>query len=134
MAMRITQDIWSSLLRRERRSSVFVFLALTLASFVFSPMAQAVTPPPDGGYPNGNTAEGDGALLSLSGGGFGHNTAIGFNALLSNTTGYFNTANGGFALYSNTTGNYNTANGFNALYNNTTGTYNTANGYSALGV
>jgi len=38
-------------------------------------MAQAVSPPPDGGYPGGNTAEGQGALLSLTDGAF--NTAVG---------------------------------------------------------
>ena len=62
----------------------------------------------------------------------GHNTAIGNEALFSNTTGDNNTANGYQALYSNTTGETNTANGMSALYNNTTGSYNTANGYMAL--
>ena len=28
--------------------------------------ARAVVPPPDGGYPNGNTAEGEDALFSLT--------------------------------------------------------------------
>ena len=60
------------------------------------------------------------------------NTANGYLALFSNTTGYYNTANGVQALYSNTTGYYNTANGYHALYSNTTGSYNTANGYRAL--
>ena len=60
------------------------------------------------------------------------NTAIGSDALLSNTTGLSNTANGREALYSNTTGINNTASGWRALYNNTTGTSNTANGYQAL--
>ncbi|HEY2569323.1 MAG TPA: hypothetical protein VGI25_08385 [Candidatus Udaeobacter sp.] len=36
--------------------------------FAVSPMTEAVTPPPDGGYPGGNTAEGASALLSLTGG------------------------------------------------------------------
>jgi len=40
------------------------------------PTAQAVVPAPDGGYPGGNTAEGQNALLSLTTGGY--NTAIGF--------------------------------------------------------
>jgi hypothetical protein len=51
-----------------------------------------VVPPPDGGYPGGNTAEGQAALLSLTTGGF--NTAVGFLSLRSNTTGSFNTATG----------------------------------------
>ena len=61
-----------------------------------------------------------------------YNTANGYQALYSNTTGNFNTATGFQALYSNTTGAYNTANGFYALYSNTTGGYNTANGDGAL--
>jgi len=61
------------------------------------------------------------------------NTAIGANALYSNTTGDLNTANGYDALYSNTTGTNNTANGLVALTWNTTGSYNTANGFEALG-
>ena len=39
-----------------------------------------------------------------------------------------NTANGFEALFSNTTGGDNTATGVNALLNNTTGNDNTANG------
>ncbi len=57
-----------------------------------------------------------------------NNTAIGNNALFSNTTGYQNTANGAYALNDNTTGYYNTANGYSALLFNTTGYGNTANG------
>ncbi|PYJ26301.1 MAG: hypothetical protein DME90_12060, partial [Verrucomicrobia bacterium] len=49
------------------------------------PKAQAVVPAPDGGYPGGNTAEGQSALLSLTTGGF--NTAVGFLSLRSDTTG-----------------------------------------------
>ena len=111
------------------------------------PGAQAVSPPPDGGYPGGNTAEGQNALLSLTSGTFNTavgfaslksnttgnvNTAIGVNALSLNTTGVNNMANGGNALYSNTTGDQNTANGVYALFGNTTGRLNTANGAFAL--
>ena len=60
-------------------------LMLALACFAFSPTAQAVTPAPDGGYPNQNTAEGEDALFSLTTG--ADNTAIDFDALDSNTTG-----------------------------------------------
>ena len=45
--------------------AVFVF-----ACFTLSPRAQAVSPAPDGGYPGGNTAEGQNALFSLTSGGF----------------------------------------------------------------
>src|SRR5204863_438364 len=50
-----------------------------------SPQARAVDPPPDGGYPNQNTAEGEDAPFSLTTG--ADNTAMGFDALDSNTTG-----------------------------------------------
>jgi hypothetical protein len=110
------------------------------------PNAQAVSPAPDGGYPGGNTAEGQNALFSLTSGGF--NTAVGFFALRSNATGQLNTATGAgtllastadentatgaAALLSNTTGPANTANGAFALFRNTTGGFNTATGDSAL--
>src|SRR5260370_480250 len=66
---------------------VLVCLALAVAASAFG-----VIPALDGGYPGFNTAEGDGALFSL-------------------TTGLFNTANGNVALYSNTMGSSNTATG-----------------------
>lgn len=46
-----------------------------LACFALSPTARAVDPPPDGGYPGDNTAEGTDALFSLTGG--TENTALG---------------------------------------------------------
>src|SRR5437867_1960150 len=62
-----------------------VLIAITLGCFGLSPQARAVDPPPDGGYPNQNTAEGEDALFSLTTG--ADNTAMGFDALYSNTTG-----------------------------------------------
>jgi hypothetical protein len=108
-----------------------VLIPLVLAVFALSPMAQAqLSPPPDGGYPNDNTAEGTDALFSLTTG--PDNTAIGFDALFSNTTGDSNTATGSQALVSNTTGIRNTADGFAVLSSNTTGERNTATGRAAL--
>jgi hypothetical protein len=92
--------------------------------------AQAVVPPPDGGYPGGNTAEGTQALLNLTSG--ISNTANGHQALYHNSIGSWDTATGYRALYSNIDGRENTANGFTALYSNTTGHENTATGYRAL--
>jgi Chaperone of endosialidase len=126
-----------------------LLIALALAWFTLSPAPKAfgVSPAPDGGYPNGNTAEGTGALSSLTSGSYntalglqslfsdtsgGYNTGTGVNALYNNTGGTSNTATGVNALYSNTTASYNTANGVNALYSNTSGTYNTATGQNAL--
>jgi hypothetical protein len=60
------------------------------------------------------------------------NTAIGSNALVSNTTGVNNSASGAAALFKNTTGSGNTASGVNALLFNTTGSNNTASGLSTL--
>ena len=75
----------------------FRFLVLALSVFVLLPITRAVNPPPDGGYPNGNTAEGDNALFSLTTG--DSNTAIGASALQSNTSGYWWTRCGGRHQY-----------------------------------
>src|SRR6266853_303829 len=68
-----------------RRGFLLIPLTLALGWFALSQTAQAVSPPPDGGYPDENTAEGDDALFSLTTG--NNNTAIGFDARYSNTTG-----------------------------------------------
>jgi hypothetical protein len=112
------------------RGFLLIPLTLALAWLALLPTAQGVTPAPDGGYPNFNTAEGTDALFSLTTG--SENTAIGFDALFFNTTGGNNTANGFGALAFNTTGVNNTANGVDALRNNTIGNNNTADGENAL--
>lgn len=94
--------------------------------------ALAVTPPPDGGYPNENTAEGENALFSLPDGAPGQNTALGFNAMFNTTFGSINTAVGDKALFSNTTGPGNTAIGHQSLYSNVDGIGNVAIGLNAL--
>jgi len=107
-----------------------VLIAGVLACFELLPRAEAVMPAPDGGYPGGNTAEGQNALFSLSSGAF--NTAVGWSSLSSNTTGSYNTATGAGALFVNSTGSNNTANGIGALLSNTIGSANTATGNFAL--
>jgi hypothetical protein len=77
-----------------------------------------------------NTAVGSQALTSNTTG--DNNTATGSQALYSNTTGINNTATGVYALRSNTTGYWNTAIGDDALRSNTTGGLNTATGSQAL--
>jgi Chaperone of endosialidase len=99
------------------------------ACFALLQAVQAVVPPPDGGYPGGNTAEGQAALLSLTTGEF--NTAVGYLSLRSNTEGMLNTAVGAGALLANV-GADNTAVGAGALLSNGTGVNNTANGVLAL--
>ena len=101
---------------------------LALGEFGLCPIARAVVPAPDGGYPGGNTAEGQNALLSLTTGGF--NTAVGYFSLRSDTTGSFNTAVGAATLFVNN-GDNNTATGVGALFSNTASN-NTANGAFAL--
>src|SRR5438034_1791615 len=110
----------------------FLLIPFALACFALSPTVRAVDPPPDGGYPGFNTAEGDDALFNLDTSQGTNNTAIGFAALFSSTTGISNTAVGFDALYSNTIGAVNTATGSSALFSNTTGTDNTAHGAFAL--
>ena len=128
------------------RNVILLEILVALAWFGLLPKSQAVSPPPDGGYPGGNTAEGQGALLHLTSGTF--NTAVGLFSLMSSTQGTFNTAVGAGTLFtnnadkntgvgagallSNTTGIENTATGSFALLNNSTGTQNAAVGANAL--
>jgi Chaperone of endosialidase len=93
------------------------------------PKAQAVVPPPDGGYPGFTTAEGQNALQNLTTG--AANTAVGWRSLFSVTTGSFNTGVGAGTLVLNTADN-NTAFGAAALLFNTAGIENTAVGAAAL--
>src|SRR5438105_4828860 len=128
------------------RKFIFLLIPLSLTLFALPQMAQAE----DGSVGSAgseNTAEGDGALQNLATNGV-RNTAVGFDALLSNTgggantaigaaalesnTANNNTACGSFALNANTTGDGNTATGIDALMLNIDGSTNTANGASAL--
>ena len=113
----------------KNRNTIFTTILLVLVCFAISPMVQAVVPAPDGGYPGGNTAEGQNALFSRTTGGF--NTAVGLLSLRSLTTGSFNTGVGAGTLLANTA-DQNTATGVGALLSNTTGAFNTANGVFAL--
>jgi hypothetical protein len=103
------------------------FALVMLACFALSQQARATCQ--EGCLTNQNTVLGEDALLNNVG---ITNTAIGFNALYSNTFGGANTANGAFALYFNSSGGANTANGVYALYNNTIGNDNVASGFHAL--
>ena len=104
------------------------FATILLACFGLLSGAQAVVPPPDGGYPNFTTAEGQNALFSLTTG--AGNTGLGWFSLKSVTTGSFNTGVGAGTLVLNT-GDENTAIGTAALLLNTA-TGNTALGSRAL--
>ena len=130
----------------KNRAIIFTTILSAAASFGFLPLTQAVVPPPDGGYPGFNTAEGQKALFTLTTGtgnvavGWGSlygnaegnlNTAIGTGALLLNTADQ-NTATGAAALLFNNSGTNNTGNGAFALHTNATGSQNTASGVNAL--
>jgi hypothetical protein len=124
------------------------FALIAFAHFALLPTTQAVNPPPDGGYPGLNTAEGQDALLNLDTSVGLANTAVGWFSLQSDVNGGFNTATGAgtllfntadqntafgaAALLLNTTGEFNTAVGATALLNNTTGSGHTAVGFQAL--
>jgi hypothetical protein len=115
---------------KEIRNIIYSIVAIiTFGFFAVSPRTQAVSPAPDGGYLGANTAEGQNALLNLSGGTY--NTAIGWLSLTNDIFGSFNTATGAGTLLSNN-GDQNTATGTGALLSNTTGATNMASGAFAL--
>jgi hypothetical protein len=103
-------------------------IGLVGAFVVVAATARAVSPPPDGGYANGTTAEGEDALFSLTTG--LNNTALGYHALFAQTIGAGETAVGYQALASsNGSGaRLNTGVGELALSLNSYGTDNTAVG------
>jgi hypothetical protein len=73
---RNTLQLYSSTLMKTK---IAFLIALLIACLSLSQNADAVTPSPDGGYPGGNTAEGDNALLNLTSGSY--DTAIGYLSL-----------------------------------------------------
>jgi hypothetical protein len=128
------------------KNRILVAILAVLACSALLPGARAVSPAPDGCYPNFTTAEGCNALNSLTTG--SGNAGLGWYALFSDSTGSFNTGVGGgaltlnngdsntavgaAALLLNTTGSSNTAVGTDAMVFNSTGPFNTAVGYQAL--
>ena len=112
-------------------AGLLIPLFLAFACFALSATVEAVSPPPDGGYTNANTAEGQVALLHLDTTTGANNTAVGFASLGFLITGNLNTGVGSATLLFNTADS-NTATGAGALLNNSTGSENTANGVFAL--
>jgi hypothetical protein len=123
-------------LHQSENSRRFIVAVAVLTSVALFRMVEAVVPPPDGGYPGFNTAEGQKALFSRTTG-IG-DTAVGWYSLFSNTDGSFNTGVGAATLIFNvgnqSTGDglSNTAVGTAALLFNITGSDNTAVGTAAL--
>jgi trimeric autotransporter adhesin len=120
----------------KNRNHIVATILAGIACFALLPMAQAVVPAPDGGYPGLNTAEGTNALKNLTTG--SADTAVGWFSLFSNTDGSLNTGVGAGTLVLNV-GNQSTGDGVDntavgavALFLNTTGRDNTAVGTAAL--
>ncbi len=83
----------------------------------------------------GNVAVGKNSLIATTVGAYSigkYNTAIGYESLKTNETGYNNTAVGYYSLLNNKSGNNNIAIGSNAMQINTTGSDNVAIGEEAL--
>ena len=74
----------------------FLLIPLILVCFAFAPQTRAVSPPPDGGYPGFNTAEGQQALQFETSG--IANTGLGWRALYSVDGSSYNTGVGAGAL------------------------------------
>jgi hypothetical protein len=129
------------------RKIIFGTVLSALVCFALLPETQAVEPAaPDTALAGGNTADGQGALGSLTTGfynsAFGFlsvlsisdasfDTGVGAGALLVDTAGT-NTAVGAAALFSNTIGSDNNAVGAFALFTNDSGFFNNAVGHGAL--
>src|SRR5258708_26775160 len=75
--------------KMKNRSTILLAILLVLACVTVLPGARAVTPPPDGCYPNFTTKEGCDALSSLTTG--SENTGLGWHALFTHSTRNFNT-------------------------------------------
>jgi hypothetical protein len=116
-------------LEMKKQNKAFKAILLVIGSLAFLPQMKALTPPPDGCYPNFTTAEGCNALSHLTSG--AGNTGLGWFALFGTSTGNFNTAVGAGTLVSNNNDS-NTAVGAAALLLNTAGTQNSALGTAAL--
>jgi len=134
-------------IQRSLGRPALLLVSLLIGFFALCQEVQSATDTPDpGAKPLSNTADGQGALLSITTGLY--NSAFGFDSLLSITDGNFctgvgagtllvntgdqNTAVGAGALLSNADGENNSAVGAFALFNNVSGNANNAHGLGAL--
>src|SRR5207244_13410590 len=112
------------------RKIIFGTVLSALVCFGLCQQVQSATDTPDpGSLPTSNTADGQGALGSLTSGLY--NSAFGFLSVLSLSDGNFDTGVGAGALLVDN-GGQNTAVGAGALFSNTTGSPNTAVGAFAM--
>src|SRR5437016_10792143 len=112
------------------RKMIFATVLSVLVCSGLCQQVQSATDTPDPGpVSTGNTADGQGALGSLTTGLY--NSAFGFLSVLSLSDGNFDTGVGAGALFVDN-GGTNTAVGAAALFSNTTGSDNNAVGAFAL--
>jgi hypothetical protein len=131
------EDIPARFFVQLKKVTALCLIVFALVGFALLPRAQAVSPPPDGDYSTGDTAEGLGDNMAIGADEVCNmmmlgNTPYGCHALEGNATGRANTAIGFSALEDNAMGNKNTAIGFSALGDNAMGNNNTAIGFIAL--
>jgi len=110
----------NALMLQFKKVTPLCLIVFALGCLALLPRAQAVSPPPDGDYSTGDTAQE-----------LGDNTAIGADELCDMMM-LANTPYGCHVLESNTTGQANTAIGWRALVDNAMGNNNTAIGFLAL--
>src|SRR2546429_670500 len=113
----------------KNRSTILMAILAVLACLALLPGARAVSPAPDGCFPNFTTAEGCAAFSLLPMG--AENTPLGWLPLFWDTPGSFNTGFGGGALPHNNE-NSNPAGGATALLLNPPATKTPAVGTDAM--
>jgi hypothetical protein len=111
----------NTLILQFKKVAPLCIIVYALGCLALLPRAQAISPPPDGDYSTGDTAQVLGDNMAVGADTLCNmmmlgNTPYGCNALEENTTGIRNTAIGLYALKDNTMGNNNTAIGFLALF------------------
>src|SRR5947208_16347458 len=96
---RTAKTMKRKLKKMKNRSTILMVIPLILVCFAFAPQTRAVSPPPDGGYPGLNTAEGFQSLQLLIGG-FA-NTGLGWRSNFSAIGASFNVGVGAGSLVLN---------------------------------
>src|SRR4030095_556870 len=99
----------NTLILQFKKVAPLCIIVYALGCLALLPRAQAVSPPPDGDYSTGDTAQGLGDNMAIGADTLCNmmmhgNTPYGCNALEENITGIRNTAIGLYALKDNTMG------------------------------
>src|SRR5512132_2808072 len=128
----------NTLILQFKKVAPLCIIVYALGCLALLPRAQAISPPPDGDYSTGDTAQVLGDNMAVGADTLCNmmmlgNTPYGCNALEGNATGARNAAIGYRTLVRNTMGNNNTAIGFVALSYAAHGSNNIALGSKAGG-